>query len=115
MKAALLAITAAVVAAAIIWVITTETTSLSSSWQWTIIGGVGLVALVGTYFLARNDQPEGSSGIRIGTNIRSGKDTRISNVEVTSFDGSVDIGRRIRSRANVILNSIRIGNRNNSK
>jgi hypothetical protein len=117
MKAALLAITAAVVAAVIVWVITMETASLPSSWRWTIIVGIGLIALFGTYFLARNDQSGRSSGIRVGTNIRSKKDTRISDVEVTPYDdSSVDIGRHIRSKASVVLSRIRIGNRdNNSK
>jgi low affinity Fe/Cu permease len=113
MRAALLAITAAVVAAVIVWVITTETTPLPSSWQWIIIVGIGLIAMVGTYFLARNDQPGRSSGIRVGTNIRSKKDTKISDVEVTPADNSsVDIGRHIRSKASVMLSRIRIGNRN---
>ena len=116
MKAALLAITAAIAAAVVVWIITAETTSLPSSWQWAIIVGVGLIALIGTYFLARNDQSERSSGIRIGTNIRSKKDTRISDVEVTPLDGSgVDIGRQLRSKASVVISKIRIGNRNSSK
>jgi hypothetical protein len=106
----LLAVSAAVVGAVIIWAVTDVATPLKPTWQWGIMISVGLIFFIATLAIARKIHPDRQQGIAIGRGIRSGGDAEVTDVSVDgAAPKNVEIGTDVKSKGTTRISRIRLG------
>jgi hypothetical protein len=87
--------------------------ALSSSWnpvlRWLLIGAAALVALAAAWLASQSKSRNATSGVEIGTGIRSGGGVGIEDIRVDPNSDNVRVGSDIKSRFGTHLRRITIG------
>lgn len=104
------AVATALVAAVIMWVVTTAIASLATVWQWLLIGGTGVIAFGASWVLGRRSMSDSGLGIAVGRRVRSGRDVDIENISINETPpADVNVGTDVKSKGHTRIRGIVIG------
>jgi hypothetical protein len=110
MRGVLFAVATALVAAVIMWVITTVITSLASPWQWFLIVLTGLLSFGGAWALGRKINSDNGSRIAVGSGIRAGRDVNVTDITINdTAPKNAEVGTNIRSKGSTRIRRVLLG------